>query len=174
MVNYKLLNLIGEINEDMDNKVANFISTIIEEDNTSPIIITINSNGGNIVSGFSIFNRLKSIPNQISTVILGECCSVANIIYLVASFNNRFAFPFTSFCLRSVFCENDDNITKSETEARNYNEFIKTILKNRTSISEDTLDKIYTNNPSEIRYFYSKFENLKIGNIIHSFDNITL
>lgn len=173
MVSYKLLNLIGDINEDMDNKVANFISEIIESDNTSPIIVTINSNGGNVVSGFSIFNRLKSIPNQISTVIIGECCSIANIIYLVADFGNRFAFPFTSFCLRSVFCDNNDD-TKSNVESKNYNEFIKTILKYRTEIPEDTLLKIYSENPCEIRYFYSKFENLKIGSIIHSLDNIPL
>lgn len=173
MVNYKLLNLIGDINEEMDNKVANFISDIIENDNISPIIVTINSNGGNVVSGFSIFNRLKSLPNQVSTVIIGECCSVANIIYLVASFSNRFAFPFTSFCLRAVFCEKN-TVEKQNIESKNYNEFIKTIIKNRTNIPEDILNKIYTENSSEVRYFYSKFESLKIGNIIHSFDNITL
>lgn len=173
MVNYKLLNLIGNINEEMDNKVANFISDIIEKDNTSPIIVTINSNGGNVVSGFSIFNRLKSIPNQIFTVIIGECCGIANIIYLVADFGNRFAFPFTSFGLRSVLGDTNNNI-KSNVESSNYNEFIKTILKYRTEIPEETLEKIYSESTCEIRYFYSKFENFKIGNIIHSLDNIPL
>lgn len=46
------------------------------------ILVTINSCGGDIAEGFAIYDLLGSYGVPIKTVVIGQCCSAATIIFL--------------------------------------------------------------------------------------------
>ena len=48
--------------------------------NNKPIILCINSGGGNVSDGFSIIDTMKGISSPVITLIVGEACSMAGII----------------------------------------------------------------------------------------------
>lgn len=49
------------------------------------IQVTINSCGGDIAEGFAIYDLLGSYGVPITTVVIGQCCSAATIIFLAGS-----------------------------------------------------------------------------------------
>jgi len=49
------------------------------------ILVTINSCGGDIAEGFAIYDLLGSYGVPIKTVVIGQCCSAATIIFLAGS-----------------------------------------------------------------------------------------
>ena len=48
--------------------------------NNKPIILWINSGGGNVADGFSIIDAMKGISSPVITLIVGEACSMAGVI----------------------------------------------------------------------------------------------
>ncbi|WP_157589053.1 Clp protease ClpP [Spirosoma arboris] len=49
------------------------------------ITVTINSCGGDIAEGLGIYDLLRSYEKPITTVVIGQCCSAATIIFLAGS-----------------------------------------------------------------------------------------
>jgi ATP-dependent Clp protease protease subunit len=62
-----------------------------------PIYVLINSPGGEIQSGFSIFDTIRFIRPRVYTVVTGLAASMGSIIALAASPEDRFAFPNSKF-----------------------------------------------------------------------------
>ena len=73
------LNLFGEINEQSSN---NIIIDLLELDskNHEPIIIRINSGGGELPSTLSVVDTIRFIKSKVITYITGRACSGAGFI----------------------------------------------------------------------------------------------
>ena len=63
----------------------------------APVSIFINSPGGEIHSGFSIFDTARFIRPRVITVVTGLAASMGSIIALCAKPEDRFAFPNAKF-----------------------------------------------------------------------------
>jgi ATP-dependent Clp protease, protease subunit len=66
-------------------------------DAKKPIFMYINSPGGEIHSGFSIFDTARFIQPPVITIVSGLAASMGSIISLCADKKNRFAFPNSKF-----------------------------------------------------------------------------
>jgi ATP-dependent Clp protease protease subunit len=62
-----------------------------------PITIFINCPGGEVHSGFSIFDTIRFISSPVITVVSGLAASMGSIIPLAAPPERRFAFPNSKF-----------------------------------------------------------------------------
>jgi ATP-dependent Clp protease protease subunit len=58
-----------------------------------PITMMINSPGGEVHSGFSIFDTAKFIRPKLITIVSGLAASMGSVLALCASKENRYAFP---------------------------------------------------------------------------------
>ena len=60
------------------------------------IEVTINSNGGDIAEGLGMYDQLRSYEVPIRTIVIGQCCSAATIVFLAGKtrliFENVVAF----------------------------------------------------------------------------------
>lgn len=63
----------------------------------TPITLMINSPGGEIQSGFAIFDMVRFIQPEVITLVTGLAASMGSIISLAAKANNRYAFPNSKF-----------------------------------------------------------------------------
>jgi ATP-dependent Clp protease protease subunit len=61
--------------------------------NKDPIYLYINSPGGEVHSGFAIFDMARFIKPPVITVVTGLAASMGSIITLCARPEHRFAFP---------------------------------------------------------------------------------
>lgn len=75
-------NFIGEINSQNINTLISYINSIENLTPTDTLIININSIGGSVSDGISIYNIIKKLSCNVITHNLGEVSSAAILLYL--------------------------------------------------------------------------------------------
>lgn len=89
------------ISSPVNAKLSHLINTKLlaleRKDAKKPIFVFINSPGGEIHSGFSIFDTIRFIESPVITVVSGLAASMGSIISLAATRKNRYAFPNAKF-----------------------------------------------------------------------------
>ena len=82
-----------QVNSELSAKVLNQLVLLEQEDPKQEITVFINSPGGEIFSGFAIFDMLKFIECPITTVVTGFAASMGSVLSLAADEGRRFAMP---------------------------------------------------------------------------------
>ena len=82
-----------QVNSELSSKVLNQLVLLEQEDPKKGITVFINSPGGEIFSGFAIFDTLRFIECPITTVVTGFAASMGSILSLAADEGRRFAMP---------------------------------------------------------------------------------
>ena len=82
-----------QINAELTAKVLNQLVLLEQEDSKAAITVFINSPGGEIFSGFAIFDMLRFIECPVTTVVTGFAASMGSILVLAADEGRRFAMP---------------------------------------------------------------------------------
>jgi len=72
----------GEVNAAMAGEINSQLRSLEEQDPTSPITMIINSPGGSVVDGLSIYDTMRGIQNKIITVGVGMQASMGAAILI--------------------------------------------------------------------------------------------
>lgn len=72
---------------------------ILDEISHNPIKIFINSPGGEVNSGFAIFDTIRYIKSEVIIINAGLCASIATIINIAVKKENRLAMPHSMFMI---------------------------------------------------------------------------
>ena len=86
----------------IDQKVAKDVSArllALQYSGDEPITIYINSQGGHVESGDTIYDMIKFVKPEVRVVGTGWVASAGALIYVAAKKENRFALPNTRFLL---------------------------------------------------------------------------
>lgn len=91
------------ISEAITSKSAKrFISELLALDAEkagAPITLYLNSPGGEVNSGFAIFDTIRFISSPVTIVNTGLCASIATVINVAAKKNRRFSMPNAKFLI---------------------------------------------------------------------------
>jgi len=90
MLNERTLFLIGDINDDISNTIIMQLF-FLESKNNNNIYLYINSVGGNISSGMSIYDFTKYIKSNILVICLGCAYSMAAFILSSGNYGYRYS-----------------------------------------------------------------------------------
>lgn len=82
-----------QVDSELTAKVMNQLILLEQEDPKGEITVFINSPGGEVYSGFAIYDMLQFITCPVTTVVSGIAASMGSILSLAASKGRRFAFP---------------------------------------------------------------------------------
>lgn len=82
-----------QVNSELSAKVLNQLVLLEQEDPKQGITLFINSPGGEIFSGFAIFDMLRFIECPITTIVSGFAASMGSVLSLAADEGRRFAMP---------------------------------------------------------------------------------
>jgi len=89
----------GVVNSELAEKVSRQLIALDRIDPKKPIYLYINSPGGEITSGFGIYDLAKFIEPKIITVVTGLAASMGSLIALCADKKYRLAFPNSKFLI---------------------------------------------------------------------------
>lgn len=89
----RIIQISGPVNEKLAYRVNKEILAMSFKDDSKPIYLFINSPGGEVYSGFSIFDTAKFVKPEVHTVVVGLAASMGSLIALAAEKKNRTAFP---------------------------------------------------------------------------------
>ena len=92
----RIIFLSGEINDSLANIIVSEL-LYLDNLNNEDIYLYINSPGGSITSGMSIYDTINFINSKVITIGLGMCASMA--AFLLSSGNTRYALPNTEIMI---------------------------------------------------------------------------
>lgn len=94
----RIISLFGDINMEVAKRT---ISTMLAMANTNnePITLIINSPGGHVEAGDTIYDMIKFVKPEVRVLGTGWVASVGTLIYLAAKKENRYCLPNTRFLI---------------------------------------------------------------------------
>jgi len=89
----RILFLGQEINDEIANQVIGVMLYLDSEDNTKPINLYINSPGGSVTSGFAMFDTMRHVKSEVSTINVGLAASMGSFLLMGGTKGKRLALP---------------------------------------------------------------------------------
>ena len=93
MLQTRTIIISQQVNSELTQKVLGQILLLEQEDPEAPVTVFINSPGGEMFSGYAIFDTLRFISCPITTIVAGFAASMGSILSLAADKGRRFAMP---------------------------------------------------------------------------------
>ena len=88
----------GEINKDLSDDFAQRM-LVLDSESQDPITVYINSPGGDVDSGFAIYDMIRFVRSEVTVVGMGLVASAAALIYLSVPKERRVAFPNSTYLI---------------------------------------------------------------------------
>lgn len=82
-----------QVDEVSANRVCAQLLLLSAEDAQSDIGLYINSPGGSVTAGLAIYDTMRLIPNDVSTLVMGFAASMGQFLLTVGTRGKRFALP---------------------------------------------------------------------------------
>ncbi|EAI5465411.1 ATP-dependent Clp endopeptidase proteolytic subunit ClpP [Campylobacter lari] len=89
----RIIMLSGEINDDIAASIVAQLLFLEAEDPQKDIYLYINSPGGVVTSGFSIYDTMNYIKADVSTICIGQAASMGAFLLSCGAPGKRFALP---------------------------------------------------------------------------------
>lgn len=95
----RIVTISGPVNSEMAKRVNRELLALEKKDSKKPITVMINSPGGEVTSGFGIFDLIRWIEPEVKTLVCGLAASMGSMIALSAKKKNRLAMPNSKFLI---------------------------------------------------------------------------
>lgn len=89
----RVIFLIGQVEDQMANLVVAQLLFLESENPDKDIHLYINSPGGSVTAGLSIYDTMQFIKPDVSTMCVGQACSMGAFLLAGGAENKRFALP---------------------------------------------------------------------------------
>ncbi|WP_119153442.1 ATP-dependent Clp endopeptidase proteolytic subunit ClpP [Caldimonas tepidiphila] len=152
----RVIFLVGPVNDQSANLVVAQLLFLESENPDKDISLYINSPGGSVSAGMSIFDTMNFIKPDVSTLCMGMAASMGAFLLAAGAKGKRFALPNSRVMIHQPLGGAQGQATDIEIQAREIlrlRENLNKILAERTG---QPLDKIQ--NDTERDYFMSGHE----------------
>jgi ATP-dependent Clp protease protease subunit len=137
--------LLGtQVDEVSANRVCAQLLLLSAEDSRTDIGLYINSPGGSVTAGLAIYDTMRLIPNDVSTLVMGFAASMGQFLLSVGTHGKRFALPNARIMMHQPSAGIGGSTADIEIQAENL-EFtkkaIERITAEHTGQSEETISQ---------------------------------
>jgi ATP-dependent Clp protease protease subunit len=164
--------IYGEINQKLAKEITEKL-LILSAKSTQPIKLIINSQGGHVESGDTIFDMIRFCKAPVNVLGTGWVASAAALIYLAAPKAHRYCLPNTRFMIHQPLGGMIGTATDLAIEAKEIVKMKRRINETIAKQTGQTLEKIEKD--TDRNYWMSAGEAKKygiVGKIISSEDEI--
>lgn len=157
----RIIFLTGNINDDLSTLIISQLLFLESEDPNKDVSMYINSPGGNVTSGLSIYDTMLFIKPLVNTISVGQSCSMGALLLAAGSKGKRFALPNSRIMIHQPlgsFSGQASDIKIHANEILNMKNNLNKILSEHTGKSLDCIEK-----DTERDYFMSSEEALNYG-----------
>ncbi|MGM9485739.1 ATP-dependent Clp endopeptidase proteolytic subunit ClpP [Ideonella sp. YS5] len=157
----RIVFLVGPVNDQSANLVVAQLLFLESENPDKDISFYINSPGGSVSAGLSIFDTMQFIKPDVSTLCIGMAASMGAFLLAAGSKGKRFALPNSKIMIHQPLGGAQGQATDIEIHAR---EILKTREQLNRILAERTgqpLDKIQAD--TERDYYMSADESKSYG-----------
>lgn len=156
----RIVLLDKEINSTTASEIVSKL-LYLDSENNDDITIYINSPGGDISSGFMIYDTMKFIKSDVQTISIGTSASMAAILLLSGTKGKRKILPNSNVMLHDLSGVAKGKFKDIMVEVREMNKIHKKIfevIKNNTLLTDEEIEKNLKND-----FWLNSEEALKYG-----------
>jgi ATP-dependent Clp protease protease subunit len=99
LLQQRIIVLGTEVEDQMANRICAQLLLLSAEDPRSDISLYINSPGGSVSAGLAIYDTMRLIPNDVSTLVLGSAMSMGQFLLTAGTAGKRFALPHSQILM---------------------------------------------------------------------------
>lgn len=89
----RIIFINGGISTEMSHVIVAQILFLEAEDPTKDILLYINSGGGEVTAGLAIYDAMQFVKCDISTIVLGQACSMGSFLAQAGAKGKRIVLP---------------------------------------------------------------------------------
>lgn len=89
----RIIFLVGPVNDDVANLIVAQMLFLEAENPDKEISLYINSPGGSVTAGMAIYDTMQFVKPDISTMCLGQACSMGALLLCAGAEGKRYALP---------------------------------------------------------------------------------
>lgn len=160
LLDSRIIFLSGEINDNLSNLIISqllYLDSLSNED----IFLYINSPGGSVTAGLSIYDTINYIKSDVSTVATGLCASMAAVILAAGTKGKRLSLRNSEIMIHQVLGGTQGQATDIKIQAERILEIKKKLNKILASLCNKTVNKI--NKDTERDYYLSASDAIEYG-----------
>ncbi len=157
----RVIFMVGEVNDQTANLVVAQLLFLESENPDKDISLYINSPGGSVTAGMSIYDTMQFIKPDVSTMCLGFAASMGAFLLAAGAKGKRYTLPNSKIMIHQVLGGTHGQATDIEIHARDIlrtKEQMNRILAERTG---QTLEKVKAD--TERDYFMTADEAREYG-----------
>ncbi|ORX66628.1 ATP-dependent Clp protease proteolytic subunit [Linderina pennispora] len=95
----RIIMLNGPVNDSLSSLVVAQLLFLEAEDPEKPISMYINSPGGSVTAGMAIYDTMQYVQCPVSTLCIGQACSMGSLLLTAGAKGQRFALPNSSIMI---------------------------------------------------------------------------
>ncbi len=172
LLDHRSIFIFEGIDANVAKRVIGGLMTLEQADPGKPITIYQNSPGGEVNSGFAIYDTIRFISSEVTIVNTGLCASIATIINIAAKKENRLSMPNARFLIHQPLIGGQIRAVAADIEIH-ANEILKTRERINKMLAEECgqpLDRVEKDTMRD--YWMNAGEALEYGLISRIVDNI--
>ncbi len=89
----RVILLEGEVHDQMANLIVAQLLFLESEDSSKDIQLYVNSPGGSVTAGLAIYDTMQFIKPDISTIVMGQACSMGSLLAQAGAQGKRYILP---------------------------------------------------------------------------------
>jgi ATP-dependent Clp protease, protease subunit len=90
---HRIVVLGSEVDDRVANRICAQLLLLSAEDSRSDISLYINSPGGSVTAGLAMYDTMRLIPNDVSTLAMGLAGSMAQFLLCAGTKGKRYSLP---------------------------------------------------------------------------------
>ena len=133
--------LTGEINKEMADKLIKDL-LVLEAESQEPVKLYINSPGGDVDSGFAIYDMIRFVSCPVTIIGMGLVASAAALVLLAVPLERRIGLPNSSYLIHQPLSEMKGNATDIEIHAMQLEKIKAKINRMTAEATGKSLEKV--------------------------------
>jgi ATP-dependent Clp protease protease subunit len=89
----RIIFMTGQVEDQMASLIVAQLLFLESEDHKKPIYMYINSPGGIVTSGLSIYDTMQYINSEVSTLCIGQAASMGSLLLTAGAKGHRYSLP---------------------------------------------------------------------------------
>jgi ATP-dependent Clp protease protease subunit len=157
----RIIFMVGQVEDQMANLIVAQLLFLEAENSEKDISIYINSPGGVVTAGMSIYDTMQFIKPDISTICMGQAASMGSLILTAGTKGKRFSLPSSRIMIHQLsggYQGQASDIDIHAQEALKLKGKLNTVMSKHTGQTVETIEK-----DTDRDNFFSADEAVKYG-----------
>ncbi|VAW37117.1 ATP-dependent Clp protease proteolytic subunit [hydrothermal vent metagenome] len=140
----RIIFMIGPVEERMANLIVAQLLFLEAENSEKDISLYINSPGGVVTAGMSIYDTMQFIKPDVSTICMGQAASMGSLILTAGAKGKRFSLPSSRIMIHQLsggYQGQASDIDIHAKEALKLKEKLNQVMAKHTGQSVDIIEK---------------------------------